>query len=56
MSVNPFNRYKQQLPSTKCPRTFIAYHGTTAGNFDVFKQNYRRGEELSFGIHFTTDR
>jgi len=56
MTVNPFNRYKQQLPSSKCPRTFIAYHGTTAGTFDVFKPNYRRGEELGFGIHFTTDK
>lgn len=32
------------------------YHGTTAGEFPVFKTHYRPGEQLGFGIHVTPDR
>ena len=32
------------------------YHGTTAGEFPVFKKRYRPGEQLGFGIHVTPDR
>ena len=32
------------------------YHGTTAGGFDAFRPNYRKGEQLGFGIHFAQDR
>lgn len=35
--------------------SITAYHGTSSGGFDAFKPNYRRGEQLGFGIHFTTD-
>ena len=34
----------------------VVYHGTTAGDFDAFRPNYRKGEELGFGIHFAKDR
>jgi hypothetical protein len=32
------------------------YHGTTAGEFPVFKTHYRPREQLGFGIHVTPDR
>jgi len=32
------------------------YHGTRAGDFDVFQPHYRKGEQLGFGIHFATDK
>lgn len=31
----------------------IVYHGTMAGEFDSFKTNYRKHEQLGFGIHVT---
>ena len=34
----------------------VVYHGTTAGGFDAFRPNYRKGEQLGFGIHFAQDR
>jgi hypothetical protein len=34
----------------------VVYHGTTAGDFDAFRPNYRKGEQLGFGIHFAKDR
>lgn len=36
--------------------TVTAYHGTRNGGFDDFKANYRKGEQLGFGIHFAADR
>jgi hypothetical protein len=37
-------------------RPLVVYHGTTAGGFDAFRPNYRKGEQLGFGIHFAHDR
>jgi len=37
-------------------RPRVVYHGTTAGDFDAFRPNYRKGEQLGFGIHFAADR
>lgn len=34
----------------------VVYHGTTAGGFDAFRPNYRKGEQLGFGIHFAQNR
>ncbi len=30
----------------------IGWHGTTAGSFDSFLPNFRKNEQLGFGIHF----
>jgi len=35
--------------------SITAYHGTTQGKFDAFKPNYRKGEQLGFGIHFAAE-
>ena len=37
-------------------KPLVVYHGTTAGGFDAFRPNYRKGEQLGFGIHFAADR
>ena len=37
-------------------KPLVVYHGTTAGGFDAFRPNYRKGEQLGFGIHFAGDR
>jgi hypothetical protein len=37
-------------------KPLVVYHGTTAGGFDAFLPNYRKGEQLGFGIHFAADR
>jgi hypothetical protein len=37
-------------------RPLVVYHGTTAEDFDAFRPNYRKGEQLGFGIHFAADR
>ena len=37
-------------------RPLVVFHGTTAGDFDAFRPNYRKGEQLGFGIHFAADR
>jgi hypothetical protein len=37
-------------------KPLVVYHGTTAGDFDAFRPNYRKGEQLGFGIHFAQDR
>ena len=37
-------------------KPLVVYHGTTAGGFDAFRPNYRKGEQLGFGIHFAQDR
>jgi hypothetical protein len=34
----------------------VVYHGTKAGDFESFKPNFRKGEQLGFGIHFAKDR
>lgn len=33
----------------------IAFHGTTAGVFESFEPKIRKGEQLGFGIHFSSD-
>lgn len=35
-------------------RPLVVYHGTTA-DFEAFKPNVRKGEQLGFGIHFAVD-
>jgi len=30
----------------------VVYHGTRLGGFSSFRPNYRKGEQLGFGIHF----
>ena len=37
------------------PTTLIAFHGTTAGRFESFEPKIRKGEQLGFGIHFSSD-
>lgn len=37
-------------------KPLVVYHGTSAAGFDVFRPNYRKGEQLGFGIHFAQDR
>jgi hypothetical protein len=32
------------------------YHGTTAGIFDEFVPQFRKGEQLGFGVHFAEER
>ena len=34
----------------------VVYHGTRSGDFESFKPNFRKGEQLGFGIHFAKDR
>lgn len=37
-------------------RPLVIYHGTRAGEFDEFKPNIRKGEQLGFGVHFATEK
>jgi GNAT superfamily N-acetyltransferase len=37
-------------------KPLVVHHGTTAGEFDAFRPNYRKKEQLSFGIYFTEGR
>ena len=34
----------------------VVYHGTKAGDFDSFKPNFRKTEQLGFGIHFAKNK
>ena len=34
----------------------VVYHGTRTGGFNEFKPNFRKGEQLGFGMHFASNR
>ncbi len=37
-------------------KPLVVYHGTRTGGFNEFKPNFRKGEQLGFGMHFASSR
>jgi hypothetical protein len=54
-SANILMSKKETGRGKEGPGPIRAYHGTRAGEFDEFRPNYRRGEQLGFGMHFAAD-
>jgi uncharacterized DUF497 family protein len=54
--LNPVTSEEHTQGVKTASGTLRAYHGTRAGEFDAFRPNYRKGEQLGFGIHFAADK